>query len=164
MGADLGHPRVVAQINVARALEPLGSPRLQEFITALAPVNALADAAPGFVWRLQTEDGDATSIAVGDDELVIVNMSVWASLPELWRYVYLAGHLDVMRRRREWFEAAAELHMALWWLPGEAMPSVAEGLERLATIRAEGPTPHAFTFKQPYDRDGTPIDPAAVRA
>src|SRR4051795_4691297 len=93
----------LAQLNVARALEPLDTPLLAEFMAALEPVNALADGAEGFVWRLQSEEGDATSIRAGDDPLLIVNLSVWESLAPLWRFVYGGGHLEVMRRRREWF-------------------------------------------------------------
>jgi hypothetical protein len=55
-----------------------------EFVANLAPVNALADTAPGFVWRLEDESGDATSIRAFDDELLIINMSVWESIEALW--------------------------------------------------------------------------------
>ena len=107
----------IAQVNVARALEPLDSPLLAGFVAALAPVNALADAAPGFVWRLQTEDGDATAVRIGDDPRVIVNLSVWASLEALWAFVYGGPHVGVMQRRRGWFERPVETHLALWWVP-----------------------------------------------
>lgn len=141
----------LAQINVARAAEPLDSPRLAEFIAALEPVNALADAAPGFVWRLQSDSGDATSIRVFDDDLIIVNMSVWRSMPQLWQFVYSGGHLEVMRRRREWFQVADAAYMALWWIPAGTIPTVEDGIERLETIRRDGPGPRAFTFKHPHD-------------
>ncbi len=141
----------LAQINVARAAEPLDSPRLAEFVAALEPVNARADNAPGFVWRLQSDGGDATSIRVFDDDLIIVNMSVWSSMPALWQFVYSGGHLDVMRRRREWFEVADAAHMALWWVPADSVPTVEDGIERLETIRRNGPGPRAFTFKHPHD-------------
>ncbi len=141
----------LAQINVARAAEPLDSPRLAEFVAALEPVNALADAAPGFVWRLQSDGGDATSIRVFDDDLIIVNMSVWSSMPALWQFVYSGGHLDVMRRRREWFQVADAAYMALWWIPAGTVPTVEDGIERLETIRRDGPGPRAFTFKHPHD-------------
>ena len=108
----------IAQVNVARALDPLDSPALADFVAALAPVNALADAAPGFVWRLQTEDGDATGVRIWDDPRVIVNLSVWASLEALWAFVYGGAHVGVMQRRRQWFERPVESHMALWWVPG----------------------------------------------
>ena len=51
----------IAELNIALAKAPVDSPLLAEFAAALEPVNALADAAPGFVWRLQSEEGDATA-------------------------------------------------------------------------------------------------------
>src|SRR4051794_41174728 len=95
-------------------------------MAALEPVNALADASDGFVWRLQGEDGDATSIRAGDDPLLIVNLSLWESLEALWRFVYGPGHAEVMRRRREWFEKL-ETHLVLWWLPGGGGPAPGGG-------------------------------------
>jgi hypothetical protein len=112
-------------------------------------VNALADAAPGFVWRLQDDSGDATSIkALGDDRL-IVNMSVWEDLDALWRFVYDGGHLEVMRRRREWFERVT-VHLVLWWLAAGTLPTVADAERRLAALQQRGPTPYAFTFKRRF--------------
>ena len=49
----------LAQINIGRLLAPTDAPETAGFMNALEPINALADAAPGFLWRLQTEDGDA---------------------------------------------------------------------------------------------------------
>jgi hypothetical protein len=152
----------LAQLNVARALEPLDSARLAGFMDALEPVNALADAADGFVWRLQGEQGDATSIRAGDDPLLIVNLSLWESLEALWRFVYGAGHVEVMRRRREWFERL-QTHLVLWWRPAGQPPSLDEALERLALRTRRGVTPDGFDFKHPFAPDGVPLDPAAVR-
>jgi hypothetical protein len=153
----------VAQVNVARALEPLDSPLLHDFMDALAPVNALADAAPGFVWRLKSDQGDATSIRIGADPLVIVNLSVWASLEALWAFVYASAHVGVMQRRRTWFERPAEAHQAIWWVPPGEPPGVAEAVARLAAIRRHGPGPGAFDFKHPFAPAGEPLDPAALR-
>jgi hypothetical protein len=152
----------LAQLNVARALEPLDSPLLADFMDALEPVNALADAADGFVWRLQGEAGDATSIRAGDNPLLIVNLSVWESLEALWRFVYGPGHVAVMRRRREWFERL-ETHLVLWWLPSGWLPSLEQALERLALRARRGVTPDGFDFRRPFGPDGAPLDPAAIR-
>jgi hypothetical protein len=149
----LGSTRVdfhIAQINVARAVAPLDGPQLTEFMALLDPVNALADSSPGFVWRLQTDGGNATDLRVYDDDRVIVNMSVWESIEALWDFVYRSGHLDVMRRRREWFERFDAAWLALWWLPAGTVPSLDDGLARLAALEADGPTPFAFTFKQRF--------------
>jgi hypothetical protein len=153
----------VAQVNVARALAPLDAPLLADFVAALAPVNALADAAPGFVWRLQTEDGDATAVRIDDDPQVIVNLSVWTSLEALWAFVYGSAHVGVMQRRRQWFERPVEMHLALWWVPAGKVPTVAEAIARLTEHRHAGPAPRAFDFKQPFGPDGRPLDPAALR-
>lgn len=139
----------VAQVNIARARAPIDSPLLADFRAMLDPINALADRSPGFVWRLQTEDGDATGIRGFGDDRIIVNMSVWESIDHLADFVYRSAHIEVMRRRREWFERIS-LHAALWWVPAGHEPSVAEAEERLAHLRRHGPTPHAFTFKQRF--------------
>jgi hypothetical protein len=145
----------IAQVNIALPREPLDTPALAEFVAQLEPVNALADPAPGFVWRLQDESGDATSIQAFDDERLIINMSVWESIEDLWRFVYDGGHLAVMRRRREWMLKLAETHMALWWVPSGHRPSTDEARERIDHVRAHGPTPHAFSFKQRYPAPDT---------
>jgi len=140
----------LAQVNVALPREPLDSPLLAEFVAALEPINALADRSPGFVWRLQTEDGDATGVRAFGDDRLIVNLSVWESLRALRAFVYAGDHVAVMRRRREWFEQGAEAHMALWWVDASHIPAVAEAEDRLAHLRARGPTAHAFTLRETY--------------
>jgi len=144
----------LAQVNVARLRAPLDSAELADFIAALAPLNALADAAHGFVWRLQDEAGDATGVPVLGDPALIVNLSVWESLDVLRAFVYNGRHLDVMRRRRDWFARMAEAYQALWWIPAGHRPSVGEAEERLRALRERGSTPHAFTFARPFGPDG----------
>lgn len=144
----------LAQLNVARALAPLDSEPLRSFMDAIDGVNALADAAPGFVWRLEGEDDEhpgATGIQAYEDPWLIVNLSVWESREALWDFVYAGGHLEVMRRRRDWFSALTEPHLVLWWVaPGET-PTVEQAVTRLDHLRAHGPTPQAFTFKTAFD-------------
>lgn len=140
----------VAQLNVARLLAPLDAPALVDFVDALEPINAMADAAPGFVWRLQTEDGDATAIRAFDDDMVIVNISVWRSIEALADFAYRSSHRDVMVRRRQWFEPMAEAYLVLWWVPEAHRPSVEEGRARLDRLRTRGPSPDAFTFREPF--------------
>jgi heme-degrading monooxygenase HmoA len=144
----------LAQVNVARLRAPLDTPQLADFVANLEPVNALADAAPGFVWRLQTEDGNATAVRVLDDDMLIVNMSVWRSLEALSAFVYGGGHREVMRRRREWFERLADAHVALWWVEVGTRPTVAEAERRLVQLRTHGPTREAFTFRTPFPAPG----------
>ena len=146
----------VAQVNVATLAEPLDSPRLADFVAWLGPVNALADAAPGFVWRLQTEDGDATAIRAFEDDRIIVNLSVWDSIEALGRFVYRSRHAEVLRRRREWFETMRSSHLAMWWIPAGTTPSVAEAARRLKLLEARGPSPDAFTFRVPFAAPDAP--------
>lgn len=117
-------------------------------------MNSLADAAPGFVWRLQTEDGDATAIRIPGYEALIVNMSVWESLEALRDFVYGGAHVRVMRRRREWFARMGEASTACWWVPAGSVPTVAEAGRRLALLRALGPSPEAFTLARWYPPEG----------
>ncbi|MFE9773647.1 DUF3291 domain-containing protein [Streptomyces sp. NPDC005931] len=144
------HAAHLAQLNVAMLRHPLDDPRTASFVEMLDPVNAAADAAPGFVWRLVEEGAaDATGLRPAGED-VIVNLTVWESQEALWDFTYRSGHLEVMRRRREWFERHAEAHMVLWWVPAGHHPTVAEALERLADLRAHGPSPRAFTFATSY--------------
>jgi uncharacterized protein DUF3291 len=145
----------LAQLNVGRLLAPLESEALAGFVAQLAPINALADVHPGFVWRLQTEAGDATSIRPTDDDLFLINMSVWSSLETLRAFVYTTSHVQVLRERRSWFEQLATSHMVLWWVPAGHIPSVPEALDRLERLRREGPNPLAFTFRTPFEPDAT---------
>lgn len=144
----------LAQLNIGRLHAPEGSPIVAGFFAALDPINALADAAPGFVWRLQTEEGNATDIRPYDDDLVLVNMSVWESLDALKAFVYRSDHRAVMARRREWFERMTDAFTALWWVPAGVAPTVADAVERLEILRAKGPSPDAFTFRDPFPPPG----------
>ncbi len=136
-----------AQINMARARASLENPLLADFFAQLDEINALADSSPGFVWRLQTDAGDATDIEVGGDPRLIVNMSVWESPEALFDYVYKSGHLRVLGRRTEWFERLEMPSIALWWIPVGTLPAIEDGLERLDHLARHGPTERAFTFK-----------------
>jgi Domain of unknown function (DUF3291) len=140
----------LAQLNVAHALAPLDTPLLADFVAKLDEINALADAAPGFVWRLQSESGNATDIRNESDPNLIVNMSVWESAETLFEYVYKTAHTAVMARRREWFSRPTQAFQVLWWVPVGTKPTVEEAMARLAHLQAHGPTPHAFTFKQRF--------------
>jgi hypothetical protein len=140
----------LAQFNVGTLRFPLEDPRTADFVAALDPVNALADGAPGFVWRLVEEgQADATGLRPAGDD-VIINYSVWESQEALWDFVYRTAHLETMRRRREWFQRHVEAHLVLWWIPAGYVPTVDEALERLALLRAQGPSPRAFTFSSSY--------------
>ena len=147
---------VLAQINFGRLLAPLDSPMIADFAAALDEVNAVADAAPGFVWRLRTEDGNATAVrgferdAVGAPGGIVINMSVWESAEALHAYVYGQAHVAILRRRREWFSRMTDAYAALWWIPRGHIPTVSEAEDRVLHLRANGPTPHAFTLREHF--------------
>jgi hypothetical protein len=140
----------LAQINIGRLIAPVDDPRIAEFVAQLDPVNALADLAPGFVWRLQSSSGNATDIAYNDDPFVIVNMSVWESVESLRDFVYQSNHVDVLRDRAKWFEKMEQPHYCLWWIPSGHIPTVAEGRERLERYQQQGATPFSFWFSKLY--------------
>ncbi len=147
----------LAQCNIGRLTAPLDSPQLAGFVGALEPINALADRAPGFVWRLQTEDGDATAIRAFDDDMMILNMSVWESIESLAAFTYGSAHRDVMRGRRQWFERL-ESFLVLWWVPAGTVPTVSDATERLEMLRRDGPSAGAFTFRSPFPAPGSPAE------
>lgn len=152
MTPSAGHAAAfhLAQINIGRIAAALESLQLKPFMDQLDAVNALADAAPGFVWRLVGDGNNATDLRPFADPLMLLNMSVWTDLASLGAFVYRSDHAQIMRRRREFFETPAEPFMALWWVKAGHVPSPAEGIERLEHLRRHGPTPIAFSFRQPF--------------
>lgn len=140
----------LAQLNIGRLVAPLEAPEIADFVAALDEVNALADAAQVFVWRFQTEAGDATEVRPYADERIIINFSVWESIEALHQYVYRSGHAAVLARRREWFERMTEAYLVLWWIPPGHRPTTDEAVARLDHLRRHGPSAHAFTFRQPF--------------
>lgn len=140
----------LAQLNVGRLRAPVESPEIEGFRAQLDPINALADADPGLVWRLQTEAGNATDIRPTEDGLFLVNLSVWRSIEALRAFTYTTAHVAVLRQRRSWFEQLAAAHLVLWWVPVGHIPTVEEALDRLERLRRDGPTPAAFTFRTPF--------------
>jgi hypothetical protein len=147
----------LAQCNIVKLKAPLDSPVVADFVAALDPINALADAAPGFVWRLQSEDGDATSFRVFDDDQILLNMSVWESIEALQAYVYRSGHVEVLRQRRQWAEPFDSVQSTMWWVRAGDLPEPSEAVARLAKLERDGPIADAFTFQRPFD---PPEEPA----
>ncbi|MDQ8702127.1 DUF3291 domain-containing protein [Streptomyces sp. LHD-70] len=145
----------LAQVNIARLKYPLDAPELKDFVDALDPVNAVADAADGFVWRLQSDSGNATDVPVFGESWLIVNMSVWRDTDALTAFMYQGQHRELLSRRSEWFERVAEAMTTLWWVPAGHRPTVAEAEERLLRLRAEGPTPYAFTLRTAFPPGNT---------
>ena len=150
----MAHRWQLAQINVATALFPPDDERIQGFYAELERINRLADESPGFVWRLQSESGNATDIDIGDDPLLLANMSVWSDVQSLFDFAYKTAHTKVMAQRRQWFQRPEGAYQVLWWVPAGHIPTIEEGLSRLDELRANGATPRAFTFKASYPPPG----------
>jgi hypothetical protein len=141
----------LAQINIGRLIAPIDDPKIAEFVAQLAPINALADKAPGFVWRLQSASGNATNMIYDErNPSILLNMSVWESLEALRDYAYKSDHARVLRDRAKWFEKMDKPSYCLWWIPVGHVPTVAEGRERLEHYQRNGSTPFSFWFSQHF--------------
>jgi len=148
----------LAQLNIARRRFALDGVEMKDFVDGLDPVNALADQSDGFIWRLQTDAGDATELSIYGDPELIVNITVWESLDALLSFVRSAGHLAIMKRRREWFERMEAPHLVLWWVPTGHQPTIEEAEQRLDHLREHGSTAQAFSARDdhpaPAESDG----------
>jgi hypothetical protein len=140
----------LAQINIAKAVADLDSPLMEGFVSRLDEINALAERAKGFVWRLQSDAGDATSIRVFEDPRIYINMSVWETPEDLKHFVYRSTHVELIRDREAWFSRLSEQHQAAWWVPAGHRPSAQEGRDRLMNLREQGPSAIAFTLARPF--------------
>jgi hypothetical protein len=155
----------LAQLNVARLRAPMHDPIIDDFRMNLGRINSLAEVSPGYVWRLQDDSGDATSIKPFGDELQIVNLTVWESIDALADFTYRSAHVELLRRRHDFFEAADLPFLCLWWIPEGTIPTVEEAIARLEHLRARGPSPTAFTFRHrfgPERADGAHLSRGTV--
>ena len=144
----------LAQLNVARLVNPMDGPEMADFVALLPEINALAERSPGYVWRLQDDSGNATAIRpFGPD--IVVNLTVWETVETFRHFVYRSVHLEPMRRRREWFPPYGAQHLVLWWIPAGTLPTLTEAGRRLELLERDGPTREAFTLKEPFPAPGT---------
>ena len=143
----------IAEVNIARMKGALEDPVMAGFVARLDEINALADRSPGFVWRLQTPQGNATYLRPFDDELLIINLSVWETIETLKAYVYRSAHAELLRGRDEWFERFRGVQLAMWWVPAGHHPGIDEAKKRLAHLEAHGPSQMAFTFRSIFPPD-----------
>ena len=137
----------IAQVNIGRIRAPLDHEIMQTFVARLEEINALADASPGFVWRLKSEEGPSSYLHPYEDERLLLNMSVWESVEALKHYVYKTAHAEVLRARHDWFEKLERAYQAMWWVPAGHIPSIDEAKKRLVHLEERGPSQYAFTFK-----------------
>lgn len=140
----------LAQFNIGTMLAPKGDPEVAGFFDALDEINALAEQSPGFVWRLQTDEGNATDIHAYEDELLLLNLSVWESVEALEEYVLRTDHFKYLRRRVEWFKRSSEPTTCMWWVPAGHEPTIDEAKAALELLRSDGPTQASFTFRKKF--------------
>lgn len=140
----------LAQLNIGRMLAPLDSEVMKDFVSNLDDINALAENSPGFVWRYTSEGNNATSTRIFEDDYLIVNMSVWSDMDALFDYVYKSAHVEIFKRKKEWFQKLDAMHMVMWYVPAGKIPTVQEAVERLVYLREHEATPYAFTFKKAF--------------
>jgi hypothetical protein len=143
----------LAQVNIAAMRAPLTDPIMAGFVARLTEINAYADGAPGFIWRLKGEEDNATAFRVFDNDMLIINMSVWESIDALFDYTYRGQHIEVFRRKTDWFDKMSAPHMALWWIPAGTLPTPQDAKTRLTYLETHGVTPFAFTFKARFTPD-----------
>jgi hypothetical protein len=147
----------LAQLNVSRLQFPMDGPEMKDFVGALDNINALAERANGFVWRLKGDGNDATDVRFPNADELLVNLSVWRDIEALRAFVYKTAHAAVMARRAKWFPAFGSAHMVLWWVPAGHVPTIGEAADRLTSLDQNGPTAAAFTFDQAFDAAGQPM-------
>jgi hypothetical protein len=154
----------LAQLNIGRSVAPMEDPRMAGFAARLDEINALAERSPGFVWRLQGDNGNATQLKYFDDPLVIINLTVWASVDELHAFTYRSDHKSLFARRFEWFQRWPGPSMVLWWQPAGTIPDAEEAFRRLRHLADHGPTAEAFTFKLRFEPPWSADAPVPARA
>ena len=116
-------------------------PSMADFAARLDEINALAESTPGFVWRLQGDNNNATELHYTDDPMFIVNLTVWRSIDELWAFTYATHHNQLFKRRFEWFERSETPTTTMWWQPAGTIPDIHDALRRLRHLTDHGPTP-----------------------
>ena len=136
----------LAELNIVLAVDDLDTPTMADFMKALDKVNRIADRSPGFVWRLQDEAGNATGVKYSENPREIVNLSVWQTSADLEHYVWNRVHRQFMKRRADWFVPLDQSYFVLWWVPVGVLHTLAEALDRLAWLRSDGPSAHAFCW------------------
>lgn len=140
----------IAQVNIARGKAEMDDAIMSGFVSRLDEINEIADNSPGFIWRLQSDDGNATSIEIFDDHMLLVNMSVWENIESLKDFVYKTSHVELIQDREAWFNKMEAAHQTLWWVPNGHFPTVLEAQEKLEHIRRHGPSQNAFTFSNTF--------------
>jgi len=138
----------LAEFNFSRAIAPMDDPRMASFVAESDRINALAEAAPGFVWRYNPPGEKSFALKAFEDPLIYVTLSVWESVEALKNFVFKTAHTPIMNRKAEWF-LPLEPHLVMWWIEKGDRPTLAEARAKLEHLKQHGPTPVAFDFTRP---------------
>lgn len=139
----------LAQVNIAKRLAPMDDPIMLDFINNVDKINTIADLAEGFVWRMKDEDKDLGA-QIFEDDTLLINISVWKNLEYLFNYTYNSRHIEVFKRKKEWFSKIKMTHMAFWYVPIDYEPTFQDAKNRLDYLYINGSSPYAFTFKDKF--------------
>ncbi len=141
----------LAQLNIAEAKDHMESETMKDFVANTERINSLAEAHPGFIWRLVSEEGDDSyDMVLWDSPFIITNMSVWKDRDSLFDYVYNSAHVEILKRKKEWFHKMPKMHMVLWFVEEGHIPTITEAKERLEHLHEHGESEYAFTFKSKF--------------
>jgi hypothetical protein len=138
----------IAQLNISKMIGVnIDDPIMKDFVAQLDEINLLGEQSKGFVWRLKSDDGNATSYNPYSDDRIIVNFTVWETVEDLKDFVYNTAHRLVMKGRKRWFENLGQPSYVLWHVDANKIPTVDEAIERLAYLQKNGASSYAFDFK-----------------
>lgn len=141
----------IAQFNIAEALDTQESETMADFFANVDRINAVADESKGFVWRFDDDEReDLFSEEAYESKFILVNMSVWADRDSLFDYVYRSMHIEVFKRKKEWFKKMPKMHFVLWYIEEDHIPTLAEGKARLEYLQEHGESEYAFSFKSKF--------------
>jgi hypothetical protein len=142
----------LAEVNVARLRLSIDDPAMASFVRAIGDVFWLAEQTPGFVWRHRPDPELLSYGALAGEDDLVVTLSTWVDAESLRNFVTRTAHGLFMRQRSRWFIPTPGFTTALWWVPADDRPSVADALERLEHLRSHGPSPEAFSFGRLFDQ------------
>jgi hypothetical protein len=83
-------------------------------------------------------------------------LSLWSALRPAFDAVYTGLHREALNRRYDWFERTGHPNYVIWWVSDGAIPTWQHGVSRLEHLHDHGSAPHAFTFHDSFDPEGTP--------
>jgi hypothetical protein len=143
-----GDVALLSQFDFLSARYPFDDCRMKEFFEATAYVNSLAEAHPGFVWRLREDDWPAIRRYWGDT--AVVTLSVWKDVDNLKDFLFRTPHRKYMSRGSEWFERPNRARVVLWWSPDDHRPSLVEAKVKLELLDSVGASPDAFDLQTSF--------------